>query len=53
MARFIGERLMRAHPGDITLGDAWAGWPDGAQSVEEALTRDIDARESASAERRR
>lgn len=120
MARFIGERLMRAHPRDITLdwqvkkrtgkvfvdanmnvrgksisvaysprglpgapvsmpvrwrelatidprdfrlptvlpwlrkrGDAWAGWLDTAQSVEQALTRDIDSREKADREQRR
>ena len=119
MARFIGERVMRAHPHDITLdwqvkkrtgkvfvdanmnvrgksisvaysprglpgapvsmpvtwrelatidprdfrlptvlprlrkrGDAWADWLDSAQSVEEALTRDIDSRESANREQR-
>lgn len=120
MARFIGERLMRAHPRDIThdwqvkkrtgkvlidanmnvrgksisvaysprglpgapvskpvtwrelatidprgfrlptvlprlrkRGDAWAGWLDSAQSVEQALTRDIDTRERADREQRR
>lgn len=120
MARFIGERLMREHRGDITLdwfiekrtgkvfldtnmnvrgksmtvawsprglpgapvsmpltwralkdasptdfrvgtaatllakrGDAWAGWLDRAQSVEEALTRDIDDHADVAAGRRR
>ena len=32
-------------------GDAWAGWPDHAQSVEEVLTRDLD--DPAHARRRR
>jgi len=63
MARFIGERLMRAHPRDFRLptvlprvrkrGDSWAGWLDSAQSVEQALTRDIDTRERADREQRR
>ncbi|HEX6794926.1 MAG TPA: hypothetical protein VF304_13840 [Casimicrobiaceae bacterium] len=120
MARFIGERVMHAHPRDITLdwqvkkrtgkvfidanmnvrgksisvaysprglpgapvsmpvtwrelaridprdfrlptvlprlrkrGDAWAGWLDDAQNVEQALTRDIDSREKADREQRR
>jgi bifunctional non-homologous end joining protein LigD len=120
MARFIGERLMRGHPQDITLdwsvekrtgkvfldtnmnvrgksmtvawsprglpgapvsmplawrdlakaspldfrlatvvpmlqrhGDAWAGWLDQAQSVEDVLTRDIDDRTNAHTGRQR